>query len=46
MPRPEALGREQKLSDITRNIVDCYAAIINLYEDGDRIFLVGISPGA
>ena len=31
---------------ITRNIVDCYAAIINLYEDGDRIFLVGFSRGA
>lgn len=31
---------------ITRNIVDCYAAIIRLYEDGDRIFLIGFSRGA
>jgi hypothetical protein len=31
---------------ITRNIVDCYAAIIRLYEEGDRIFLVGFSRGA
>ena len=31
---------------ITRNIVDCYAAIIALYEEGDRIFLIGFSRGA
>lgn len=31
---------------ITRNIVDCYAAIIGLYEEGDRIFLIGFSRGA
>ncbi|UGX91764.1 DUF2235 domain-containing protein [Bradyrhizobium barranii subsp. barranii] len=31
---------------ITRNIVDCYAAIIGLYEEGDRIFLLGFSRGA
>src|SRR5947209_6782256 len=31
---------------ITRNIVDCYAAIMRLYEDGDRIFLIGFSRGA
>lgn len=31
---------------ITRNIVDCYAAIISLYEDGDRVFLLGFSRGA
>jgi uncharacterized protein (DUF2235 family) len=31
---------------ITRNIVDCYATIINLYEEGDRIFLIGFSRGA
>ena len=31
---------------ITRNIIDCYAAIIRLYKDGDRIFLVGFSRGA
>jgi len=31
---------------ITRNIIDCYAAIIRLYEEGDRIFLVGFSRGA
>jgi Uncharacterized alpha/beta hydrolase domain (DUF2235) len=31
---------------ITANIIDCYAAIIRLYEDGDRIFLVGFSRGA
>lgn len=31
---------------ITRNIVDCYAAIIGLYEEGDRIYLIGFSRGA
>jgi uncharacterized protein (DUF2235 family) len=31
---------------ITANIVDCYAAIIRLYEDDDRIFLFGFSRGA
>jgi Uncharacterized alpha/beta hydrolase domain (DUF2235) len=31
---------------ITRNIVDCYAAIIDLYEEGDRVFLIGFSRGA
>ncbi|MDH2352277.1 DUF2235 domain-containing protein [Bradyrhizobium sp. SSUT112] len=31
---------------ISRNIVDCYAAIISLYEEGDRIFLIGFSRGA
>src|ERR1700732_2496582 len=31
---------------ITANIVDCYAALIRLYRDGDRIFLIGFSRGA
>jgi len=31
---------------ITNNIIDCYAAIIRLYENGDRIFLIGFSRGA
>ncbi len=31
---------------VTRNIVDCYAAIIALYDEGDRIFLIGFSRGA
>lgn len=31
---------------ITANIIDCYAAIIRLYDDGDRIFLIGFSRGA
>ena len=31
---------------ITANIIDCYAAIIRLYEPGDRIFLIGFSRGA
>ena len=31
---------------ITRNIADCYEFIINHYEPGDRIFLVGFSRGA
>ena len=31
---------------ITANIVDCYAALIRLYHDGDRIFLIGFSRGA
>jgi uncharacterized protein (DUF2235 family) len=28
---------------ITNNIIDCYAAITKLYEDGDRIFLIGFT---
>lgn len=31
---------------LTGNIVDCYAAIIRLYQPGDRIFLFGFSRGA
>jgi uncharacterized protein (DUF2235 family) len=31
---------------ITRNIIDCYAAIIRLWHPGDRIFLFGFSRGA
>lgn len=31
---------------ITRNIADCYEFILNHYEPGDRIFLVGFSRGA
>lgn len=31
---------------ITRNIIDCYEAILNAYEPGDRIFLIGFSRGA
>jgi len=31
---------------ITKNITDCYEAIINYYEPGDRIFLFGFSRGA
>ncbi len=31
---------------ISRNIKDCYAAIIENYEPGDRIFLFGFSRGA
>jgi hypothetical protein len=31
---------------ITANIVDCYAALIRLYRDGDRVFLFGFSRGA
>src|SRR5258706_5957038 len=31
---------------ITANIIDCYAAIIRLYEPGDRISLIGFSRGA
>ena len=31
---------------ITKNIADCYEFIINHYEPGDRIFLVGFSRGA
>ena len=31
---------------ITANIIDCYAAIIRLYQEGDRIFLFGFSRGA
>jgi Uncharacterized alpha/beta hydrolase domain (DUF2235) len=31
---------------ITRNIIDCYASIISLYEEGDRVFLIGFSRGA
>jgi hypothetical protein len=31
---------------ITANIIDCYAALIRLYRDDDRIFLFGFSRGA
>jgi len=31
---------------ITRNIIDCYAAILRQWEPGDRIFLFGFSRGA
>lgn len=31
---------------ITRNIIDCYAAIIELWRPGDRIYLFGFSRGA
>jgi uncharacterized protein (DUF2235 family) len=31
---------------ITNNIVDCYAAILVMWEPGDRIFLFGFSRGA
>jgi len=31
---------------VSRNIEDCYAALIRLYEPGDRIFLFGFSRGA
>jgi uncharacterized protein (DUF2235 family) len=31
---------------ITHNIIDCYAAIIRLWQPGDRIFLFGFSRGA
>ena len=31
---------------ITRNIIDCYSAIMRLWEPGDRIFLFGFSRGA
>ena len=30
---------------ITTNIIDCYAAIIRMWEPGDRIFLFGFSRG-
>jgi len=31
---------------ITTNIIDCYAAIIQLWQPGDRIYLFGFSRGA
>jgi uncharacterized protein (DUF2235 family) len=31
---------------ITRNVIDCYAALIQLWQPGDRIFLIGFSRGA
>ncbi len=31
---------------LTRNIIDCYAAIIQLWRPGDQIFLFGFSRGA
>lgn len=31
---------------LTRNIIDCYAAIIRLWRPGDRIYLFGFSRGA
>ena len=29
---------------ITANIVDCYAALIRLWQPGDRIYLLGFQP--
>ena len=31
---------------ITMNIIDCYAAILRMWQPGDRIFLFGFSRGA
>ncbi|WP_051000261.1 T6SS phospholipase effector Tle1-like catalytic domain-containing protein [Bradyrhizobium diazoefficiens] len=31
---------------ITRNLIDCYAALIQLWRPGDRIFMFGFSRGA
>jgi len=31
---------------ITRNIADCYEFIINHFEEGDRVYLIGFSRGA
>jgi hypothetical protein len=31
---------------ITRNMTDCYEFIVNHYEEGDRIYLIGFSRGA
>ncbi len=31
---------------ITKNIIDCYSAIVEMWEPGDRIFLFGFSRGA
>ena len=31
---------------LTRNVIECYAAIIRMWEPGDRIFLFGFSRGA
>lgn len=31
---------------LTRNIVDCYAAVLRMWEPGDRIYLFGFSRGA
>ncbi|WP_244474476.1 DUF2235 domain-containing protein [Methylobacterium sp. Leaf85] len=31
---------------ITQNIIDCYAAILRVWEPGDRIYLIGFSRGA
>jgi uncharacterized protein (DUF2235 family) len=30
----------------TRNVADCYEAILSVYETGDRIYLLGFSRGA
>lgn len=37
----QALG-----AGITRNIIDCYTAVLLTYEPGDRVFLFGFSRGA
>ena len=31
---------------ITTNIIDCYAALLRMWQPGDRIFLFGFSRGA
>ena len=39
------LGKATGLG-ITHNIIDCYAAIIRVWQPGDRIYLFGFSRGA
>jgi uncharacterized protein (DUF2235 family) len=39
------LGKATGLG-ITQNIIDCYAAIVRVWEPGDRIYLFGFSRGA
>jgi hypothetical protein len=39
------LGKATGLG-ITQNIIDCYAAIIRVWQPGDRIYLFGFSRGA
>src|SRR6476659_1679235 len=52
MPRPVAYRWLHNVASqatglgITTNIIDCYAAILRMWQPGDRIFLFGFSRGA
>jgi uncharacterized protein (DUF2235 family) len=39
-------NKVSQATGLTRNIIDCYSAIIRMWQPGDRLFLCGFSRGA